>query len=408
VDWCCNGAGFRLRGSGFRKISLKVTLAILLASVSAAAQSPADLRREAFDLAYNLEHDAAQARLDRALALAPSDGATHRAVATITWLNVLFQRGALNVDYYLGSVSRPRVDVTPPPAALDRRFRVHCDRAVTLARGWVARAPREAEAHYDLGAALGLRASYTASVEGKLRAGFQAARGAFDAHEKVLSLDPRRHDAGLVVGTYRYVVATMALPMRWMAYLAGFGGGRERGTQLLQRAAAYDGDSRTEARFALILIYNRERRFDDALRVIRELQRQFPRNRLLELEHGATALRAGRAADAEIVLSDGIARLERDGRPKAGGETAMWHYKRGAARVRLRKLDTAAEDLRLALAANAPGWIRGRATSEVGRIAELRGDRLTAQARYREAIALCERDRDPLGVAEARALLNRK
>jgi tetratricopeptide (TPR) repeat protein len=130
-----------------------------------------------------------------------------------------------------------------------------------------------------------------------------------------------------------------------MAYLAGFGGGKEQGIELLEHAAAFVGDSRTEARFALLLIYNREKRFDEALRVIRELQQQFPRNRLLKLEYGGTALRAGRAEEAEAVLSDGIAKLADDDRPKAGGEIAMWHYKRGAARVRLKQLDAAERDL---------------------------------------------------------------
>jgi tetratricopeptide (TPR) repeat protein len=282
------------------------------------------------------------------------------------------------------------------------------DRAIELAQAWVQREPREPQAHYDLGAALGLRASYTASVEGRLRAGFNAARGAFNAHETVLGLDPKRMDAALVVGTYRYVVATLSLPMRWMAYMAGFGGGRERGIRMLESAADYPGDSRTEARFALILIYNRERRYTDALRIIRELQQQFPRNRLLELEYAGTALRAGRAAEAEAVLSAGIQRLPEDPRPKAGGEIAMWHYKRGAARVRQEKSDEAAADLKVALAPDTPRWIQGRAMVENGRIAERRGDRRTAMAQYRDAVALCEAERDRLCVNEARSLLNRR
>ena len=60
-------------------------------------------------------------------------------------------------------------------------------------------------------------------------AGFRAARRAYDEHERVLDLDPSRKDAGLIVGTYRYLVSTLSLPMRMMAYVAGFGGGRERG-----------------------------------------------------------------------------------------------------------------------------------------------------------------------------------
>jgi hypothetical protein len=85
----------------------------------------------------------------------------------------------------------------------------------------------------------------------------------------------------------------------------------------------------------------------------------------------------------------------------------MWHYKRGAARVRLRKLDEAVADLKLARADDAPRWVRGRATVELGKVADLRGDRGSARASYREAIALCEADRDPICASEGRQWLER-
>ena len=109
-----------------------------------------------------------------------------------------------------------------------------------------------------------MQASYGATVEGKVLASFRAARRAYDAHENVLELDPSRKDAGLIVGTYRYIVSALSLPMRLMAYVAGFGGGKERGLQMIEEAAAHPGLTQTDARFALLLLYNRERRFDDA------------------------------------------------------------------------------------------------------------------------------------------------
>jgi hypothetical protein len=78
-------------------------------------------------------------------------------------------------------------------------------------------------------------------------AGFKAARRAYDEHETVLELDPSRKDAGLIVGTYRYIVSTLSLPMRMMAYVAGFGGGRERGIQTLRETAAAGRDVRARA-----------------------------------------------------------------------------------------------------------------------------------------------------------------
>src|SRR5207249_10826990 len=62
------------------------------------------------------------------------------------------------------------------------------------------------------------------------------------------------------------VVAALALPLCWMAYVAGFGGGKERGLSLVEEAANYAGESQADARFALVLMYNRERRYDDALK----------------------------------------------------------------------------------------------------------------------------------------------
>ena len=161
---------------------------------------------------------------------------------------MLFRRGAVTVDHYLGSFSRSSVDLPKPPPEIDAEFRRHVERAVALSEARVAARPKDAQAHYDLGSALGLRASYVATVEGKMLAGFKAARRSFDEHERVLDLDPSRKDAGLVVGTYRYVISTLSLPMRMMAYVAGFGGGRERGIQMLQEAAAFRGGARTRSR----------------------------------------------------------------------------------------------------------------------------------------------------------------
>ena len=102
---------------------------------------------------------------------------------------------------------------------------------------------------------------------------------------------PNRKEAGLVVGTYRYLVSTLSLPMRLMAYVAGFGGGKEHGLQMIEETAAAAGENRTDAEFALVLLYNREKRYDDAMRVLGNLRRRYPRNRLVLLEAGATATR---------------------------------------------------------------------------------------------------------------------
>lgn len=387
-----------------------------------AAETSRELRLRALDLAYNLDHDQAIDLLRRAVALTPDDPTPHRSLASVLWLNMLFRRGAVTVDHYIGSFTRSSVDLPKPPPELDKEFRSHVDRAIELAEKRVAANPKDPQAHYDLGAALGLEASYTATVEGKLLAGFRAARRCYDEHEKVLALDPSRKDAGLVVGTYRYVVSTLSLPVRMLAYVAGFGGGKDRGIQMLRETAEYDldtgtrsapgparaesgNDVRADALFALILVYNRERRYDDALQALERLRRLFPRNRLIWLESGSTALRAGRGQLADELLTQGLAALAKDQRPRMPGEEALWHYKRGAARALVGRTEDATADLTFALGADPQPWVHGRARVELGRLALKRGDRGSAANEAKQAETLCERGNDPVCVQDARSVL---
>lgn len=362
----------------------------------------AHLRQKALDLAYNLDHDEAMALLRRAVSMTPDEPAAHRNLAAVVWLHLLFRRGAVTVDHYLGSFTKPKVDLKQPPPELDAEFKRHVARSIDLARRRLAARPRDAQAHYDLGAALGLEASYVATVEGRLLAGFNASRHAYDAHERAMELDPARKDAGLIVGTYRYVVSTLPFAMRMMAYVVGFGGGRERGIQMLEQTASSPSDVQADAMFALILIHNRERQWDEAMRVLQNLRRTYPRNRLIVLEAGATALRAGRAQQADDLLSEGLAMFAKDNRPKIPGEEALWRYKRGAARAALGRVDAAGEDLQLATTKEPQAWVHGRARLELARLAMKRGDRQKAAADARQAETLCQQGNDQVCVTEAR------
>jgi hypothetical protein len=50
--------------------------------------------------------------------------------------------------------------------------------------------------------------------------------------------------------------------------------------------------------------------------------------------------------------------------------------------------------------------VKGRAYTELGRIADLRRDRAGARANFEKAVMLCEEDNDPLGADSARRWLN--
>ncbi|MFI5177277.1 MAG: hypothetical protein ACHQO8_01865 [Vicinamibacterales bacterium] len=391
--------------------------AFLIATIPAARptasahpqSSPADaaaLVDQAFAAVYSLDHAEAETLARRAVALSPDDPSTHRALATMLWLDILFRRGAVTVDHFLGGVSKSLGSLPKPPAELDAEFRRELDTSTRLAEARLARSPREPAAHYDAGAAYALEASYAAAVDGSLFTAFRFAKRAYDAEEDVLARDPHHGEAAIAVGTYRYIVSSMSTPSRWMAYIVGFGGGKERGIALIESALT-DRDAHVDASITLVLIYSREARHDDAARILGRLEAEYPRNRLFVLEHGSALLRAGHAAEAEAVLTRGFDQLGRDGRPRVPGEQALWLYKRGSARLAARRTDEADADLRAALDHQPVDWVRGRIHLELGKIADLRGQRPSALAEYRQARLIAEVNSDPLCAADAARLQRR-
>jgi tetratricopeptide (TPR) repeat protein len=355
---------------------------------------------------YNMDRDRAIDTYRQAVAADPDDAAAYRGLASAWWLSITFRLGNMTVDEFIGRVSRTKAPPAPPAPEAAAAFHEALNQALSLARKRLDANPQDAEAHYQLGAAAGLRASYTATVEGRAVGAFRAARDAYEEHERVLALDSSRKDAGFIVGSYRYIVSTLALPARWVAYVAGFGGGKDRGVRMIEDAAAYPGDNQVDARLGLLLIYNRERRYDDALKQLAILRDQFPRNRLLWLETGSTNLRAGRPAEAARVLTEGLSRFANDTRPKMFGENALWLFKRGAARAAEGQGSDAEQDLRKALSSEGRPWVLGRSHFELGKLLLKAGRTADARRELQTAAMLCDSDNDSATADEARRLLN--
>ena len=123
-------------------------LALCLPAIGSADERSRSLVHSAFNAAYNLDHADAIAFLDKAVQADPNDADAHRAVAVIAWLRIGFLRGSITVDDYLGSVSKPNINMLPPPAEEARRFQTHVARALELAEAEVRARPNDPEAHF--------------------------------------------------------------------------------------------------------------------------------------------------------------------------------------------------------------------------------------------------------------------
>ena len=73
--------------------------------------------------------------------------------------------------------------------------------------------------------------------------------------------------------------------------------------------------------------------------------------------------------------------LADDPRPRAFGELARWGYYHGAALVALKEPDAARRALDEALEDPSRAWVQGRIHTELGKLADLAGDRLERDRR---------------------------
>lgn len=373
--------------------------------VSASTESRA-LTREAYRLAYGLKFAESVGVLDAARRADPGDPAPARAIAAVTWMEILFGQGAATFAAFSGEAPSESVPRPSVPAHLADRFLTHVEEATRLAQRQMALRPQDADAQYQLGATSGLLSLYRGTVEGRTLAAFSEARRAVGILEGIRERDPRHRESALIPGIYRYAVSTLPWPKRLLAAASGMAGDRDGGIRLLETAAADVADTSTDATLVLMVVYNREGRRADAFNHLKRLQVRHPGNRLLHLNAAATALAAAKPAVAVDEVARGLAVSPTVGVPHVLGERALWIYTRGVARSALGDLG-AEGDLRQALGAGPRDWVRAHTHAELARLAVHAGNLERARVEGDLAVHYGQRAGDRPIVAAVKRLLSK-
>src|SRR5262249_23600119 len=137
-----------------------------------------------------------------------------------------------------------------------------------------------------------------------------------DLHQQVLEIDPTFDDARMSVGMFNYVVGVIPGFVRFLLLPLGIrSAGKELGIQQLETAAAKGKNASTDARMILIVVYNRERRYEDALQIITELHMRYPRNFIFEMAKASTYGKMKRWDDAVRTYEEILGKVQgkRDG-----------------------------------------------------------------------------------------------
>ncbi len=180
-------------------------------------------------------------------------------------------------------------------------FRNLTREAKRLAEAKLKKEPKNIEALDFLANTEGLMAAFEEAVERRHFAALRDGNDAVNHHREVLKLDPKYIDAQITIGLYEYVVGSLPLPVKILAGATGYRGSKKRGLALLEQVAREGRWSQDDAKTVLVLLYRREKRYEDLLKVARELSAKYPRNYLLRLE----------TADALVSIA-GVKRKQND------------------------------------------------------------------------------------------------
>jgi len=192
--------------------------------------------------------------------------------------------GVLESQYFDNDeafTDRPKL--TPDPA-LRERFQASIGRAENLAHARLAKDPKDRDALFALTLSSGLQADYAALIEKRNLASLHFTKQASVSAQQLLSVCHDCYDALLATGFSKYIIGSMAAPVRWILRMGGLPADKQGGIADLQATAEYGHYLAPFARILLSIAYVREKDDLRALQLLTGLQREFPGNALFSRE----------------------------------------------------------------------------------------------------------------------------
>jgi len=188
--------------------------------------------------------------------------------------------GVLEAQFYEDDsvfAARKKYDADPAQRA---RFEQTLDRAETMAKSRLSQNPRDEDSLLAMTLANGLRSDFAALIEKRNLASLHYTKEATTWADQLIAVDPTCYDARLAGGVSRYIVGSMAAPIRWILRVGGVAGDKEGGIAELQTTAAKGLLLAPFARILLSIAYVREKDFSRARDMLQSLQKDFPDNTL--------------------------------------------------------------------------------------------------------------------------------
>lgn len=216
--------------------------------------------------------------------------------------------GVLEAQFYEDDsvfAARKKYDADPSKRT---QFVQQLDRAENMAKARLSRDAHDSDALLAMTLSNGLRSDYAALIEKRNFASLHYTKEATAWSQQLLAVDPACYDAHLASGVSRYIIGSMAAPVRWVLRLGGVSGDKAAGIAELQLTAAQGHLLAPFARILLAIAYVREKDAPRARELLKGLQQEFPTTRFLVANwRGLTRAPAAKCLESQSVHQKFIA-----------------------------------------------------------------------------------------------------
>jgi hypothetical protein len=245
---------------------------------------PAPLDR-GFQLLYNLHFAEAHSLFADWERTHPDDPLGPTGDAAGLLFSEFARLGVLESQFFIENESfrnRPRLEPDPGQRAL---FDAALVKAESLARARLVKDPRDKDALFALTLTDGLRADYLALIAKRNFASLHYTKESTRWAEQTLAVDPNCYDAHIAAGISKYIVGSMAAPVRWLVRLGGgVTGDKQTGLNELKLTAERGRYLAPFANILLAIAYVRDHDKQHARQLLAALRDQFPANPLFARE----------------------------------------------------------------------------------------------------------------------------
>jgi hypothetical protein len=268
-------------------LNLFCVLGLMGAAATAVQAVPTPQRTaidRAFNRLYNYDFAAAHAILDEELLKRPEDPMIY-AVRGAAYLFSEFDRlKILELEFFADDDKvTDRKKLKPDPKAREQLFKVTGE-ARKRASARLAVDPNDHEAMFALCTAAGTETDYVGLIEKKYFKTYSLSRESQLYARKLLAMNPPFYDAYLTLGTVEYVVGSLNFFFRLFIRFDQIEGSKRKGIENLEKVVASGRYFPPFAKTLLAAIYLREKQPQKALTLMRELERDFPENPLIQKE----------------------------------------------------------------------------------------------------------------------------